>query len=106
MKWWAWLLAGFIVAVGGALWLWLRLRGRKREATRVGVEAMTEWHRVSVQRKKVRVEHLLKDFQANQHKIARISDELDRKKQRLEQDYEEKGLTDEEIVARFRRIGL
>lgn len=106
MKSWGWFLAGMSVAVGVALWVWYRGLGRTPDATRALSEGMVDWHRQVVASKKAQVEKLMKELGEKDSRVLELMDGIDAKKADLQKRYIDEGLSDDEIVARFARIGL
>jgi uncharacterized protein HemX len=106
MKWWGWLLAGLAVGAGALVVVWYYVQGRRSDALKASVDMMVEWHKRDVEAKRERLGELLDDFRGNEAEIKKITGELDEKKRRLEESYADKGLTADEISARFNRISL
>lgn len=106
MRWWGWLLAGF--ALGGALavWAYHALRGRPEEGEEKLREALADWHGQSIRIKEARVDKLKRDLQTRDARLMKLMDEVDDRRAALKKEWLQEGLTNDEIVDRFRRVGL
>lgn len=105
-RWWGWLLAAGLVALGAGLWVWFRVQGRTADAAKIAANMIETWHVKAINDAKAAAAALETDAATNKDKIEVLKNSIARRKAVIEQGYISSGLSTEEIAKRFSQISL
>jgi len=103
-RWWGWLIAIALVALGACLWFWHRSHGRTTDAALAASKMVEAWHGQAIAVKQAQITVLKQDAETNDSKIEVLKAKIKEHKKVIEQSYESSGMSAEEIAQRFRNL--